>query len=241
MSKTSEVKGGASASIAILAPRSKELELAISTSGTSSTITSSSSEDLQVVYKDAYTEVKGEDGKTIEGVYDSPTIVTMERKTVQTFSLTSLSLSMAYSCTWTIENAKEGEELQLYFPSDDVTWSKESGEATLSDGLVSFTADGDVSIKAEGTGSKTASEDWEGPTPIIVESTFSEFKMTVSDSSASVEYSYDELSKIYVVTIHCPVEFNVEVISLPEDSDYTITINDQEITSVGSYTFKANS
>ena len=241
LSKTSEVKGGASASIAILAPRNKELELAISTSGTSSTITSSSSEDLQVVYKDAYTEVKGEDGKTIEGVYDSPTIVTMERKTVQTFSLTSLSLSMAYSCTWTIENAKEGEELQLYFPSDDVTWSKESGEATLSDGLVSFTADGDVSIKAEGTGSKTASEDWEGPTPIIVESTFSEFKMTVSDSSASVEYSYDELSKTYVVTIHCPVEFNVEVISLPEDSDYTITINDQEITSVGSYTFKANS
>lgn len=240
LSKTAEVKGGASASIAILAPRSKELELAISTSGTPSTVTSNSSEDLQVVYKDAYTEVKGEDGKAIEGVYDSPTIVTMERKTVQTFSLTNLTLSMAYSCTWTITGAKKGDELQLYFPSDDVAWSKESGDATLSDGLVTFTSDGDVSIKAEGTGSKTASEDWEGPTPIIVESTYSEFKMTVSDSSASVEYVYDELNKTYAVTIHCPVEFSVEVISLPEDSDYVITINDQEITSVGSYAFKAN-
>ncbi len=241
LSSSSNVEGGASASIAILAPRKKELEFAISASGDTTTITSSSSEDLQVVFKNAYAEVKGEDGKAITGVFDTPTIATMERKTVQTFSLTNLTLSMAYSCTWTIENAKAGETMQLYFPGDTVTWSVGSGNATIStDGLVTFSSDGEVTIKAEGTGSKTASEDWEGPTPIIVEDTFSEFEMTISDSSASVEYVYDELSKTYVVTIHCDVEFSVKVISLPTDSDYIILINDQEITATGTYTFKAN-
>ncbi len=241
LSTSSDVKGGASASIAILAPRKKELEFAISASGDTTTITSSSSEDLQVVFKNAYAEVKGEDGQTITGVFDTPTIVAMERKTVQTFSLTNLTLSMAYSCTWTVKNAKEGESMQLYFPGDTVTWSVDSGDATIStDGLVTFSSGGEVTIKAEGTGSKTASEDWEGPTPIIAEGTFSEFKMTISDSSAAVEYVYDELEKTYVVTIHCKVEFSINVISLPSDSDYKILINDQEITATGNYTFIAN-
>lgn len=241
LSTSSNVTGGASASIAILAPRRKELEFAISASGDTTTITSSSSEDLQVVFKNAYAEVKGEDGKAITGVFDTPTIATMERKTVQTFSPTNLTLSMAYSCIWTIENAKEGESMQLYFPGDSVTWSLESGGASVSnDGLVTFSSDGDVIVKAEGTGSKTAAEDWEGPTPIIVEDTFSEFEMAISNSSASEEYVYDELAKTYVIAIHCDVEFTINVITLPSDSEYAITINGQEITEVGQYTFKAN-
>lgn len=238
------VNGGASAALMIIATPSDKIKYTVSASGSGTSLKCSSPSSLEIAYQESSTTVSGEAGEAIASIADSPRIAVMERKTIQTFSPSNLTLSLAYSCTWTITNAKKGDTLQLYFPSTDegVTWKIESGNATISDGLVSFSSNGEVVVKADGTGSKDATEDWEGPASIkeTTPSIFSQFKMEILNSSATVEYEYDELEKIYKVTIHCPIAFSVNVLSLPNDSAYKIQINGTDISAVGSYNFVAN-
>ena len=238
----SEVTGGATAALMIIATPNDKIKYAVSASGSGTSLVCSSPSSLEIAYQDSSTTVSGSAGEAIKSIADSPRIATMERKTIQTFSPSNLTLSLAYSCTWTIENAKKGDSLQLYFPGQNASWSVESGSASISNGLVSFSSDGQVIVKADGTGSKAATEDWEGPASIkeTTPSIFSQFKMEILHSSATVEYEYEELEKTYKVTIHCPIAFSVNVLSLPKDSTYKIQINGTDISAVGSYNFTAN-
>lgn len=238
----SEVSGGSTAALMIVATPNDKIKYAVSASGNGTSLICSSPSSLEIAYQSSSTTVSGSAGETIASIADSPRIATMERKTVQTFSPSNRTLSLAYSCTWTIANAKKGDSLQLYFPGQTASWSVESGDASIVNGLVSFASDGTVVIKADGAGSKEATEDWEGPASIkeTSPSVFSQFKMEIPNSSATVEYEYEELEKTYKVTIHCPIAFSVNVLSLPSDSTYKIQINGTDISSTGSYDFAAN-
>ncbi len=238
----SEVSGGSTAALMIVATPNDKIKYAVSASGNGTSLICSSPSSLEIAYQSSSTTVSGSAGEAIASIADSPRIATMERKTVQTFSPSNRTLSLAYSCTWTIVNAKKGDSLQLYFPGQTASWSVESGDASIVNGLVSFASDGTVVIKADGAGSKEATEDWEGPASIkeTSPSVFSQFKMEIPNSSATVEYEYEELEKTYKVTIHCPIAFSVNVLSLPSDSTYKIQINGTDISSTGSYDFAAN-
>lgn len=239
--EVSNIKGGQSAAIALLSTPVDKIKYTVTSSGGATTITCSQANDLEIMAQDDKVTVSGPAGEILPSVADSPMIITMDRKTIQTFSPANNRLSLAYSCTWTVEGGKAGDQIQLYFPSGTGEWLVTGGNASIdvSSKVLSLNSSETVSVKAEGTGSKSASSDWVGPDSITVESVFSQFKISVDNSTATVEYTYEELEKTYVVTIHCSVAFKVNVISLPEDDEYKIQINGQTVTATGEISLSA--
>ena len=239
--EVSNIEGGQSAAIALLSTPVDKLKYTISSNGSATTITCSKAENLEIISQADAVTVSGPAGEDLPSVSDRPLTITMNRKTIQTFSPANNRLSLAYSCTWTVDGASAGDEIQLYFPASTGEWLVIDGSASIDKGTQVLTVNSgtSASVKAEGTGTKDATSDWMGPVSITVESVFSEFKIHVDNSTANVEYTYEELSKTYVITIHCAVAFKVNVISLPADSEYKIQINGTTVTSTGELNFAA--
>lgn len=239
--EVSNIEGGQSAAIALLSTPVDKLKFTISSNGSATTITCSKAENLEIISQADAVTVSGPAGEDLPSVSDSPLTITMNRKTIQTFSPANNRLSLAYSCTWTVDGASAGDEIQLYFPASTGEWLVTGGDASIDKGTKVLTVNSgtSASVKAEGTGTKDATSDWMGPDSITVESVFSEFKIHVDNSTANVEYTYEELSKTYVITIHCAVAFKVNVISLPADSEYKIQINGKAVASTGELSFPA--
>ena len=239
--EVSNIEGGQSAAIALLSTPVDKLKFTISSNGSATTITCSKAENLEIISQADAVTVSGPAGEDLPSVSDRPLTITMNRKTIQTFSPANNRLSLAYSCTWTVDGASAGDEIQLYFPASTGEWLVTDGSASIDKGtqVLTMNSGTSASVKAEGTGTKDATSDWMGPVSITVESVFSEFKIHVDNSTANVEYTYEELSKTYVITIHCAVAFKVNVISLPADSEYKIQINGTTVTSTGELSFAA--
>lgn len=239
--EVSNIEGGQSAAIALLSTPVDKLKFTISSNGSATKITCSKAENLEIISQADAVTVSGPAGEALPSVSDSPLTITMNRKTIQTFSPANNRLSLAYSCTWTVDGASAGDEIQLYFPSSTGEWLVTGGQASIDKGTQVLTVNSgtSASIKAEGTGTKDATSDWMGPDSITVESVFSEFKIHVDNSTANVEYTYEELNKTYVIAIHCAVAFKVNVISLPADSEYKIQINGKAVASTGELSFPA--
>ena len=239
--EVSNIEGGQSAAIALLSTPVDKLKFTISSNGSATTITCSKAENLEIISQADAVTVSGPTGEDLPSVSDRPLTITMNRKTIQTFSPANNRLSLAYSCTWTVDGASAGDEIQLYFPASTGEWLVTDGSASIDKGTQVLTVNSgtSASVKAEGTGTKDATSDWMGPVSITVESVFSELKIHVDNSTANVEYTYEELSKTYVITIHCAVAFKVNVISLPADSEYKIQINGTTVTSTGELSFAA--
>ncbi len=232
--------GGNSACVAILVAPAKKIDYDYE--GATLTVGGPVS-SLETVFKNDGITVSGKEG-TIAQTSDSPLIITMERTTIQTFTSSNNTLSLAYQATWTITGASSGDEIQLYFLSDSATWKTTTSSLcnVSTSGLVTVTGSGSLSITAEGAGTEAASSDWEGPTPITKEETFGELKLSITGGSASVEYVYDEDNKTYKVTVHSDVDVSVKVISVPSDSDYKIVVNGTEVTAKDqTFTVEANS
>ncbi len=232
--------GGNSACVAILVAPAKKIDYDYE--GATLTVGGPVS-SLETVFKNDGITVSGKEG-TITQTSDTPLVITMERTTIQTFTPSNNTLSLAYQASWTITGASSGDEIQLYFLSDSATWKTTTSSlcSVSTSGLVTVTGSGSLSITAEGAGTEAASSDWEGPTPIIKEETFGELKLSLVGGNADVEYVYDEDNKTYKVTIHCDTKVTVKVISIPSDSDYKIVVNGTEVTAKDqTFTVEANS
>ncbi len=225
------LSGGGSACVALLLAPSKGIDYSYE----SNVLTSSLSSGVKVVYSKEGVSVKDSAGTALPKKSDTPLIVIMERETSEKYNPVNTSLNLTYSCTWTISGASKGDEIQLYFLANEATWKSgdESVGVVSSSGLVTMQSDGSLTITATGTASETASSEWQGPETIIREETFGEFKISLDNGEASVEYVYDAINKTYVVTVHCSEKCNATIISTPSDSSYSITINGNAVTGAG--------
>jgi len=240
--------GGESAAVSIV-PSSSAVSMTFTysaaSSGSGGTLTCSSSPG-KVQYEASGVDVQV-NSSTVSYSGDHSTQFTMEREITQQYNVWTETITNQYTDTYTFTSGKNGDVFHLQTPSATsgytisvTNWtSSDTSIATVSDGVVTFVGDGDVTITLNWEESIAGQSEWtSAPSDNVDAYTDGAWTSSATDilsfhfvdaDKATVigyVYSYDPTTQIYIytVTVTATADTSLVLDSVPQDATHQVVI-----------------